>query len=77
MPGLRKVFIYLAALFLFVFCAGPIFLSLLGSVVPERAMFAHDWFRDGVNFDNYVFVFTGEVPREYRDLDGNIFPAYP
>jgi ABC-type glycerol-3-phosphate transport system permease component len=75
MPRVKDVFLYVAALALFIFCAGPILLSFMGSIVPERAMFANDWFAEGVNVDNYVFVFTGELPREYRDLDGNIFSA--
>lgn len=73
MPRLKRFLFYVGALTLFIFCTGPIFLSLLGSIVPERAMFAGEWFREGVNFDNYRFVFTGEIPREYRDLEGNIF----
>ncbi len=75
MPGLQKSLVYVAAVLLFVVCAGPIFLSLLGSIVPERAMFAGDWFREGVNIDNYIFVFTGKIPNEYQDMDGNIFSS--
>ncbi|MFQ5971134.1 MAG: carbohydrate ABC transporter permease [Alphaproteobacteria bacterium] len=73
MPRLRRFLFYVGAFTLFIFCTGPIFLSLLGSIVPERAMFAGEWFREGVNLDNYRFVLTGEIPREYRDLEGNIF----
>ncbi len=75
MPRVQKVAVYAAAFVLFIFCTGPLVLSFMGSIVPERAMFANDWFREGVNADNYVFVFTGELPREYRDLDGNIFSS--
>ena len=32
--------LYLAALALFLFCAGPVFLSLLGSVIPDQALFS-------------------------------------
>lgn len=75
MPSVKKVSLYTAAFALFVFCAGPIFLSFMGSIVPERAMFANDWFREGVSADNYRFVFTGEIPRWYQDLEGNIFSS--
>ncbi len=60
--------LYLAALALFLFCAGPVFLSLLGSVIPDQALFAFppDWFARGFTLDNYRYIFTGELPASYE-----------
>ncbi len=33
----NRTLLYLGALTLFVFCTGPFFLSLIGSIVPQRA----------------------------------------
>ena len=65
--------LYLAALALFLFCAGPVFLSLLGSVIPDQALFSFpaDWFGRGFTFDNYRYIFTGELPRSYEIRGAN------
>ncbi len=64
---LRKTLLYVAALTLFVFCIGPVFLSLMGSIIPDRALFSFppDWFSHGFTSDNYVYTFTGQIPEEY------------
>ena len=63
-----RVLLYLAALVLFLFSAGPVFLSLLGSVIPDQALFSFppDWFGRGFTLDNYRYIFTGELPRQLR-----------
>ena len=68
MLRLQRTLIYVAAVVVFVFCAGPIFLSLTGSVIPDTALFAFPpaWFSQGLTFDNYYYVFTGEIPAAYE-----------
>jgi ABC-type glycerol-3-phosphate transport system permease component len=70
---LSRPLIYLAALCLFAFSAGPVFLSFLGSVIPDQALFSFpaDWFGRGFTFDNYRYIFTGELPRSYEIRGAN------
>ena len=70
---LGRPLLYLAALLLFVFSAGPVFLSLLGSVIPDQALFSFpaDWFGRGFTYDNYRYIFTGELPRSYEIRGAN------
>ena len=73
--GMRRgrPLLYLAALALFLFSAGPVFLSLLGSVIPDQALFSFpaDWFGRGFTYDNYRYIFTGELPRSYEIRGAN------
>jgi multiple sugar transport system permease protein len=76
MPERRRLgrpLLYLAALLLFLFSAGPVFLSLLGSVIPDQALFSFpaDWFGHGFTYDNYRYIFTGELPRSYEIRGAN------
>ena len=70
---LGRPLLYLAALLLFLFSAGPVFLSLLGSVIPDQALFSFppDWFGRGFTYDNYRYIFTGELPRSYEIRGAN------
>ncbi len=63
-----RILLYFAALVVFLFSAGPVVLSLLGSVIPDRALFSFppDWFSSGLTFDNYRYIFTGEIPSSYE-----------
>ena len=63
-----RILLYFAALAVFLFSAGPVALSLLGSVIPDRALFSFppDWFSSGLTFDNYRYIFTGEIPSSYE-----------
>ena len=65
---LNRILLYLAALLVFVFSAGPVLLSLLGSILPDQAIFSFPpaWFKLGTTFDNYRYIFTGEVPSSYE-----------
>jgi hypothetical protein len=71
--GLRLTLLYLAAAILFVFSAGPALLSLLGSVIPDQALFSFppDWFGHGMTLDNYRYIFTGELPSSYAVRGAN------
>ena len=70
---LGRSLLYVAALLLFLFSAGPVFLSLLGSVIPDQALFSFpaDWFGRGFTYDNYRYIFTGEMPRSYEIRGAN------
>lgn len=63
-----SVLLTLAALVVFVFSAGPVVLALIGSVVPDQAIFAYppNWFGHGFTLDNYRYIFTGELPSAYQ-----------
>lgn len=70
---LKRTMIYLAALVLFVFCAGPVLLSFTGSIIPDTAILAFPpaWFSKGVTVDNYLYIFTGKIPTEYTVTGAN------
>ena len=70
---IARALLYLGALVLFAFCAGPVLLSLLGSVIPDQALFAFppDWFGRGFTLDNYRYIFTGELPASYAVRGAN------
>ncbi len=64
----RKVFIHIAALVVFLFCAGPLLLTLLGGVIPDAALlsFPPRWFSRPPTLDYYNYIFTGKVPQAYE-----------
>ena len=56
--------------FILLFTAGPIVLAFLGSIIPDRVMFASDrGLFDEVTLENYRFIFTGELPPAYPPHD--------
>jgi multiple sugar transport system permease protein len=62
----------LGACLVLLFTAGPILLAFLGSVIPDRVMFASDrGLFDEVTLENYRFVFTGELPPAYQQSGAN------
>lgn len=62
-PALTFVF---AALIL-LFAGGPVILSFIGSVVPDRVLLdpTRGLFSEGLNFDTYRYIFTGQLPSSY------------
>lgn len=70
---LRRVLLYAAALVVFAFAAGPVLLSALGSVVPDRVLFdpSGGLFAGGMTLDNYRYIFTGELPSSYMAEGAN------
>jgi N-acetylglucosamine transport system permease protein len=64
--------LFFASLIL-LFTGGPVLLSLIGSLVPDRVLLDRNigLFDEGLNFDNYRYVFTGELPEAYRTPDAN------
>jgi multiple sugar transport system permease protein len=60
------------AFFILLFTAGPILLAFIGSIVPDRVMFASDrGLFDEVTLENYRFIFTGELPPAYQKSGAN------
>jgi N-acetylglucosamine transport system permease protein len=58
--------------FILLFTAGPIVLAFLGSIIPDRVMFASDRaLFDEVTLENYRFIFTGELPPAYQKSGAN------
>jgi ABC-type glycerol-3-phosphate transport system permease component len=55
------------------FVAGPVVLSLVGSVIPDRLLFgtSKGLLSEGLSFENYRYIFTGELPSAYRAQGAN------
>jgi len=70
---MRRLFIHLAAIVLFLFCAGPVGLSLFASIMPDQAIFGFppDWFGYRPTTDNYRYILTGEIPAVYLTAGAN------
>lgn len=68
----NPVLTVLGALVILLFTGGPVLLAFVGSVVPDRVMFASDrGLFDEVTAENYVYIFTGEVPPAYLQSGAN------
>lgn len=69
MKSLKSLSIYLGAIIILLFTGGPILLSLYGSVVPDRVLLSDEIsiLDTGPNFDNYRYIFTGELPRTFDE----------
>ncbi|WP_159712012.1 carbohydrate ABC transporter permease [Geminicoccus flavidas] len=63
----------LFAALILLFTGGPVLLSLLGSLIPDRVLLdqGSSLFAEGLNFDGYRYVFTGELPRAYQAENAN------
>jgi multiple sugar transport system permease protein len=60
-----KLITYLGAILLAIFILAPLAWVFLSSVLPEASilLFPPDWFRYGLIYDNYNYIFTGQVPQ--------------
>ncbi|MEZ5866542.1 MAG: carbohydrate ABC transporter permease [Geminicoccaceae bacterium] len=69
----ERLLLHLAALVVLAFTAGPILLAAYGSVVPDRVLFNADLsvLESGITFDNYRYIFTGELPEAYKAEGAN------
>jgi ABC-type glycerol-3-phosphate transport system permease component len=68
----QSVLTIAGAFLVLLFTAGPIVLAFLGSVIPDRVMFAADrGLFDEVTLENYRFIFTGELPPAYQQSGAN------
>jgi multiple sugar transport system permease protein len=64
---------YLFAGLILAFTGGPVLLSLVGSVVPDRIMLDRDksLFAEEPSFETYRYIFTGELPAAYLQANAN------
>lgn len=71
--GLNPVLTFLFASLIVFFTGGPVILSLIGSVVPDRILLdgSKALFSDGLNFETYRYVFTGQLPESYLAESAN------
>jgi ABC-type glycerol-3-phosphate transport system permease component len=68
----RPLLTIVGAFLILLFTAGPILLAFMGSVIPDRVMFAADrGLLDEVTLENYRFIFTGELPPAYQQSGAN------
>jgi ABC-type glycerol-3-phosphate transport system permease component len=59
---------FIFATLILAFAGGPVLLSLYGSLVPDRVLFAPDKsiFTEGPNLESYRYIFTGQLPDSYQ-----------
>jgi ABC-type glycerol-3-phosphate transport system permease component len=69
----HPVLLILGSLLVFIFTGGPIVLTLIGSLVPDRVLFDPNRgiFDDGLSLDNYRYIFTGKLPAAYLQEGAN------
>lgn len=69
----NPILTFLFAGLILLFTGGPVVLSLIGSVVPDRILLNSDagLFDEGINFETYRYVFTGELPSAYLTEGAN------
>jgi multiple sugar transport system permease protein len=63
----------IGSLIILLFTGGPVVLTLVGSLVPDRVLFDPNrgLFDDGLSLDNYRYVFTGKLPAAYLQEGAN------
>jgi ABC-type glycerol-3-phosphate transport system permease component len=70
----RQLLFGIAALTILLFTGGPALLALVGSVIPDKAMFDPDrgLLDEGITLDQYRYIFTGQVPAAYLSQSNRI-----
>lgn len=65
----RKIAIYFFAILVFLFSAGPLLLTFVGGIVPEKVLLSVPprWFSMKPTLAYYEYIFTGKVPEAYED----------
>jgi multiple sugar transport system permease protein len=58
---------YVGALLLALFILAPLLWLVLSSFIPEESIltFPPNWLRFGMTTDNYVYIFTGQIPQSH------------
>jgi len=71
--GLHPLLTFLFVSLIVLFTGGPVILSLIGSVVPDRILLdsSKALFSEGLNFETYRYVFTGQLPDSYLAENAN------
>jgi ABC-type glycerol-3-phosphate transport system permease component len=65
----RKIAIYFFALLVFLFSAGPVFMTLIGGIVPEKALLTVPlrMFSMKPTLSYYRYIFTGKIPEAFEE----------
>jgi ABC-type glycerol-3-phosphate transport system permease component len=65
----KKIAIYFFAIVLFLFSAGPVILTLVGGIVPEKVLLSVPprWFSMKPTFAYYRYIFTGKIPEAFEE----------
>src|SRR4051794_39207816 len=73
MRGHNPALTVIGTALILLFVAGPVMLSLVGSVIPDRLLFgtSEGLLSEGLSFENYRYIFTGELPSAYRAQGAN------
>jgi N-acetylglucosamine transport system permease protein len=63
----------IGSLIILLFTGGPVVLTLVGSLVPDRVLFDPNrgLLDEGLSLDNYRYVFTGKLPAAYLQEGAN------
>ncbi len=64
----KKIIIHFLALVVFLFCVGPLLLTLFGGIIPDAALLSYPpkWFSMKPTLAYYNYIFTGTVPQTYE-----------
>lgn len=70
---LHPVLAVIGSLIILLFTGGPVVLTLVGSLVPDRVLFDPNrgLLDEGLSLDNYRYVFTGKLPAAYLQEGAN------
>ena len=65
----RKIAIYIFAVLLFLFSAGPVLLTLVGGIIPEKVLLSVPprLFSMKPTLSYYEYIFTGKVPEAFEE----------
>jgi multiple sugar transport system permease protein len=65
----KKIAIYFFAIVLFLFSAGPVIITLVGGIVPEKVLLSVPprWFSMKPTFAYYRYIFTGKIPEAFEE----------
>jgi ABC-type glycerol-3-phosphate transport system permease component len=65
---LKKIIIHFLALMVLIFCIGPLFLTLIGGIIPDAALLSYPpkWFSMKPTLAYYNYIFFGKVPESYE-----------
>ena len=69
----NRALTFIFAALILLFSGGPVVLSLVGSLVPDRILLNHEagLFDEGINIETYRYVFTGQLPEAYLAKGAN------
>ncbi len=64
----KKILIHFLALVVFLFCIGPLLLTLFGGIIPDKALLSYppEWFSMKPTLDYYDYIFRGTIPQSYE-----------